>query len=222
MYCFGAPGLDAVLSETLLTRESISKELGVHLRPPVLLATYHPATLSDVSPVVAARAFLAALDQFPDASIVMTKPNADAGGREIAAAIDAWAEGKSDRVAVRTNLGLQRYLSVMKLADAVVGNSSSGLIEAPTFKVATVNVGDRQKGRLKAASVIDCAEDKDSVVAAITRALSPEHRALVSTMVPPYGATGDVSRRMTEILDTVPLDGILQKRFFDLPGERPT
>lgn len=220
VFSFGAPGLDAVLAEPRMPREELEADLGISLlsspKSPLLLCTYHPATLSEGSPVAAAKAFLAALDRFPSANIVLTKPNADAGGREIAAAIDAWGEGKSARVAVRTNLGMRRYLSVMKLASAVVGNSSSGLIEAPAFRVPTVNVGDRQKGRLSAASVIDCAEDTDSISAAITRALSAEHQAVTASMTPPYGATGDVSRRIAEVLATVPLEGILQKRFFDL------
>lgn len=216
VFDFGAPGLDAIREMPLLGRDELATELGLALDGSVFLVTYHPATLGDTDAVAATKSLCRALDHFSDARIVVTKPNADASGRAIAHTLDAWAETRKDRVVVRTSLGQQRYFSAMGLARVVVGNSSSGLIEAPAFRVPTVNVGPRQDGRMKAQSVIDCAEDEASIIAAIERALSPEHADVVKTMVPPYGTGSDASRRIAEVLVSIPLQSLTKKRFFDV------
>lgn len=217
VFAVGAPGLDALQRLTLLSPDDTATRIGLTLRQPTFLVTYHPATLGDTDPVASVNALLRALDRFPDATTVLTKPNADAAGRGIAAALDAWAATRKDRVAVHTSLGHLGYLSAMHLADVVIGNSSSGLIEAPAMRVATVNIGPRQDGRLKGPSVIDCPEDEQAIVRAIQRAISDEHRTLVRTSTPPYGVGGGVSAKIAEVLATVPIDGLIRKRFYDLP-----
>lgn len=216
----GSPGLDAIANETPLARDEVERRVGIALGDRSLLVTYHPATLGDQDPLASVNALLEALHELLEderVSVVMTKPNADAGGRRIAKRLEAWAsEHDARRVVLHTNLGSALYLSTLRLVSAVVGNSSSGLIEAPAVGVPTVNVGPRQDGRLRAASVIDCAEDAQAIKQAIGRALSAEHREVTRTMTPPYGRGGDVSRSIAEILVTAPLEGITKKRFHDL------
>jgi len=156
-----------------------------------------------------------ALDAFPQAKIIFTRPNADTHGRIINELIDSYLAANPGRAAAYASLGQLRYLSVLALADAVVGNSSSGLSEAPALKTPTVNIGARQQGRLRAASVIDCPAEPAAIRAAIGQALSAEFASVVRAAVPPYG-DGDASRRIKEQLKQVELTGITMKKFHDL------
>lgn len=216
VFSFGAPGLDAITKIGRLDRAELERSLGLKLAKPTFLVTYHPATLGDADAVSAVRALCRALDRFPQASVVVTKPNADAFGRAITAELERWAASHAGRVVVHTSLGQQRYLSTLAYADVVVGNSSSGLIEAPALRIPTVNVGPRQDGRLKAASVIDCAETEDDIVRAIEQAMSSAHAAVVREMTPPYGTGANASEKIKEVLATVALDSLVRKRFWDL------
>ena len=152
VFNFGAPGLDGLMAMTWLERRELEVSLGMALYSPLLLVTYHPVTLSKASPAVAMRELLGALDDFPAASIVLTYPNADTDGRALMPLIDDFVARDPKRRRAFVSLGQKRYLSLMRQADVVIGNSSSGLTEAPALRVATVNLGDRQRGRLKAAS----------------------------------------------------------------------
>lgn len=210
----GAPGLDAIKHLTPLSREELESRLQMRLAAPLFLVTYHPATLGAIAPAEAFRRLLEALDRFPQATIVLTKPNADAGGRELAAAAERWAEGR-ERTGCFASLGQRGYLSVMRLAEAVIGNSSSGIVEAPALKVPTVNIGPRQDGRLKATSIVDCAEDVDAVTAAINKVLSPQLRRELATTQSLYGDC-DASKRIVDLLATAQLPVSLAKRFHDL------
>jgi len=209
----GAPGLDHLANLEWLDRPELEAALDVPLRKPLFVVTYHPVTLNGASPVVATEELLAALDQFPGATVIFTHSNADTGGRALIRCIEAWVDQHLDRARAFISLGQQRYLSLMREADAVIGNSSSGLIEAPALKKATVNLGDRQKGRLKATSVIDAPEKQASIVAAIREALSDEFRRTLAGTVSLYG-DGDVSGRIKDILKSAPLS--VRKRFFDI------
>ena len=177
------------------------------------MVTYHPVTLNNESPVTAMEELLAALDQFPEATVIFTHPNADTGGRALIGCIDAWVGQHAKRARAIVSLGQQRYLSLMREADVVIGNSSSGLVEAPALKKATVNLGDRQKGRLKATSVIDAAEKQADISAAIGKALSEEFRGTLSDTVSLYGF-GNVSGRIKDILKSAKLS--VQKSFLDI------
>ena len=210
---FGAPGLDHLQRLDWMDRLSLEKSLAIKLDLPVFLVTYHPATLSQRKPIVVMNELLAALDEFPQASIIFTYPNADTGGRALIERLDQWVATNRRHAKAFVSLGQQRYLSLMREADAVIGNSSSGLIEAPALKKATINIGDRQKGRLRASSIIDAAENKNAIVAAINKALSADFRADLQATKSLYGS-GDVSRRIKDTLKAVAIG--TQKAFFDI------
>lgn len=213
VFDFGAPGLDHLQHLEWMERAALERSLAIDLREPTFLVTYHPATLGDREPVAALNELLAALDEFPNAAVVVTYPNADTGGRALIERIDQWVVTNERRAKAVVSLGQRRYLSLMREADVIIGNSSSGLTEAPALKKATVNIGDRQKGRLKATSIIDAAEEKSSIVAAIHKALSDEFRSGLSSTKSLYGA-GEASRKIKDALKTVPLR--TDKAFFDI------
>ncbi len=213
VFNFGAPGLDCLDDMEWLDRDQLAAELGLALRETVLLVTYHPVTLGDRAPTFAFGELLAALDQFPQATIVFTYPNADAGGRALIRSIDEYVACNPERSKAFVSLGQRRYLSLLRLSNVVVGNSSSGLTEAPALKVATVNIGERQLGRLKADSVIDADEDRLAIVQAIAKALSGEFQAGLKDAVSLYGY-GNAGRQIKDQLKK-PLPGT-RKKFFDI------
>lgn len=209
----GAPGLDHLKRTPLLSRDELEQSLGMRLGQPLLLVTYHPVTLGERTPEASMEELLAALRDIDDACVVFTYPNADTGGRALRQAIDRFVGDHPLRMRGYASLGQLRYLSLMRQADAIVGNSSSGLTEAPALKKATVNIGDRQKGRLKASSVIDVPEIREEICAAIRRALSPEFREQLPQTRSLYGF-GDASAAMVRQLKaTLPA---IQKPFFDI------
>lgn len=216
VFTVGAPGLDNVTRLSLLTRQELETALGWTFGARNLLVTYHPVTLGELDPEIAMRALFDALDVFPDVKLIMTAPNADAGGRAMRKLLEAYAAERTDRVLLVTSLGQLKYLSVMRLVDAVVGNSSSGIIEAPVFRTPTVNIGSRQDGRLRAKSIIDCNEDTDSIVKAIEKALSPGFRRSLTDVVSLYG-TGNASEAIKRYLKVVPVNHVI-KQFYDYPN----
>lgn len=212
----GAVGLDHLSHMQPLDTAMLERDLQFALRPgPLILCTYHPTTLAEADPDESMRALLDALDGVAGARVVLTLANADAGGRRVNDIARAYGAARGDRVKVVTSLGQLRYLSLLKLADVVVGNSSSGIIEAPAVGTPTVNIGRRQDGRLRAASIIDCGDSAQEIRDAITTALSAPHRDAVSGPMP-YGE-GGASARIKQVLKETPLDGLLLKRFHDLP-----
>lgn len=221
VFTVGAPGLDHLLRTETLPLAELEAFLGLSLAQPTALVTFHPATLDVSDAADQCAALLAALAVFSEWQFVLTRPNADAGGRAIFPLLDAFAAKDPVRRRVFASLGQARYLSLLRQVPVVIGNSSSGIIEAPSFGAATVNVGDRQRGRLRAASVIDCPIETDAIVRAIRQAISAEFQAQLPAVKNPYGA-GDAAGRMTQILRTVPLAPLLRKPFFDCLPERPT
>jgi UDP-hydrolysing UDP-N-acetyl-D-glucosamine 2-epimerase len=213
VFNFGAPGLDHLQRIEWMDSPSLEKSLEIKLDPPVFLVTYHPATLSQREPNAAMNELLSALDEFSQATIILTYPNADTGGRPLIEQLDQWVTTNKHRAKAFVSLGQKRYLSLMREADVIIGNSSSGLTEAPALKKATVNIGDRQKGRLKASSVLDAEENKIAIVVAINKALSADFRADLSATESLYGS-GDVSHQIKNKLKTVALQ--TQKAFFDI------
>lgn len=211
----GAPGLDHFGRTPLPGRAALSASVGLDEAKPFLLVTYHPATRGESGPDEAVTQLLDALDQFPAQQVLITKANADAGGRVINAALERHAAARAGRVVLVASLGTVRYLAAVTHAAALVGNSSSALIEAPAVNTPTVNIGPRQQGRLRAASVVDCGEDTAAIVAAIHRVLAPEFRTAAATAEPPYGRPGDASGRMLASLRELDLDHLRVKRFHD-------
>lgn len=212
----GALGLDHVLRTPRMPLEELAASIGFALRPPYFVVTYHPVTLGEQDAIRDIEALLRALDAFQDHQVLLTYPNADNGGRGIIARITEYAGLRSQRVYCTPSLGFRRYLSAVALAAVVIGNSSSGIIEVPSFGVPTVNIGTRQQGRLAATSVLHCAPDTAAIEAGIRTALSDEHRSHCKSCFNPYGQ-GDAARSIVDVLQTAPLPG--DKHFFDLHHE---
>lgn len=210
----GSPGLDYIRRMKPLDRVELEASLGVRLAARNFLVTFHPMTLSSQPAEVQLDEVLAALKVFldeGDTRVILTRPNADSGGRAILGRLDEFAAA-SKAVSVFTSLGQARYLSLMAQVDVVIGNSSSGLYEAPSLKKPTVNVGDRQCGRLAAASVVHCAADSAAIVAAVRTALSMD----CSGVVNPYG-DGHAAEHILFELKRMPRDeSFLIKRFQDI------
>lgn len=211
----GAPAMDNIAALAPVPQAELEAFIGMPLRAPLFLVTYHPVTLAGDSGLAAMQALLAALDARAG-SIVITGANADPGARAIRGALQAFAEARPGRVALVESLGARRYLSLMARADAVVGNSSSGLLEAPAVGVPTVDIGERQRGRLRAPSVIHCGDDASAIASALDQALSPAHRERAARRDSPYGQPG-AARRIADALEQARLPS-LAKSFVDIPA----
>ncbi len=212
----GDPGLDNISRLPLLSRDALGKKIGLQPGVFYLLVTHHPTTTGDTDPAGSMQVVLDALDEFPALWVVITKSNADAGGRVMNQLIDEYASRNRGRVIAATSLGQLTYLSAMKYCSAVVGNSSSGIVEAPALGIPTVNIGDRQKGRLKASSVIDCMEIRQAIATAIEHAVSPAFAKLAAATLSLYGNC-DASKRILDIIARADTTRRRPKRFYDLP-----
>ena len=218
VFAFGAPGLDALRDLTLLSQAELDSRLGFSLAKPIAIVTYHPVTLEPGSAARQIDSLLAALLR-EDVRAVFTKANADEEGRLINEHIAAFCAERPDDYRLFDNLGQMVYLSCLQHVDVMVGNSSSGLIEAPSFELPTVNIGDRQLGRIRATNVIDVGSTAAEIAAGIGQALSPEWRVGLKNMVNPYSGRGEesVSAHIKEQLKHAALgEALLKKRFYDL------
>ncbi|WP_427500930.1 UDP-N-acetylglucosamine 2-epimerase [Methylomonas sp. MED-D] len=211
----GAPGLDNIARLPLLDRAGLEQAIDFKLAERNLLATFHPATLEAETAAEQFQQLLQALDAFPEVRVIFTYSNADAGGRVIAGLIEDYLARWPERVAAFVSLGSLRYLSAMRHVDAVVGNSSSGLLEAPAFKIPTVDIGDRQRGRLCAASVLHCPPQAEAIQAALEKVWSGELAETLANLHQPYG-TGGASARIKDLLKRSDLGDLLKKRFYDI------
>ena len=211
----GAMGLDNIEQLELLDRDDFEQSIDFSLKQQNVLVTFHPVTLEAETGSQFSE-LLNALHSFPDLGIIFTKPNSDTGNQAISEKIDAFVTAHPDRSIAHTSLGQLRYLSALKHVDAIVGNSSSGLIEAPCFFIGTVNIGNRQKGRLAGESVIHCKCSQQEITCAIQKALNQEFLLGLRKTSNPYGTAGAAKRSIT-ILESQPLNGHVKKSFFDLP-----
>ena len=216
VYNVGAPGLDFISRLVPMSRDELEQDLSFSFDPVCFIVTYHPVTLDSDQTDSECRALCEALADFPDARIIVTGVNSDTDNDLVRNQLRQFALDNADRVLLRESLGQRRYLSAVREADAVIGNSSSGIIEAPFLKTPTVNIGRRQQGRLKAASIIDCDGTYESVRNAIAAVLTPEFKATTDRAPSVYGV-GDTSKEIVKKLAAVRLEGILQKPFYDLP-----
>ena len=216
VFCVGAMGVENSIHERKMTREELEISLDWKIDTPFALVTYHPVTLENNTSKHQVVSLINALKSFHDMKFVITKANADADGRVINDLLQEFAN-ESENVKLFDSLGRMRYLSCMKYATMVIGNSSSGLVEAPTFKIPTINIGDRQKGRLKPDSVIDCKADSDSIVNAINKARQMVKENVLEDVKNPYG-DGNTSERIVSILiDKFSRDTIdLKKTFYTI------
>jgi GDP/UDP-N,N'-diacetylbacillosamine 2-epimerase (hydrolysing) len=210
----GAIGLDNVYELPLLEKGQLEQTLNLNLVKPFILVTYHPETLSDQSCEHQIRELFDALDEVPEVQVIFTMPNADASGRTIIQLIKEYVAQNKDRANAFTSLGQLRYLSLMKYAVAVLGNSSSGVIEAPGLGIPTVNIGDRQKGRVAAESVIHCDSNRNSIVTALKKALGNEFQQMCKTVENPYGGGGTSKKIVAKLKELIP-SASLKKEFID-------
>jgi GDP/UDP-N,N'-diacetylbacillosamine 2-epimerase (hydrolysing) len=210
----GAVGVDSIKKLILLSREEFEKSIDFSFAKRNLLVTFHSATLESASSEEQFDNLLQVLDDQVDTHLIFTKSNADTDSRIINKMIDSYVKNHSDKSIVHTSLGQLRYLSAMQYVDGVVGNSSSGLLEAPSFKIGTINIGDRQRGRMKANSVIDCNTSIKSIRHAFERLFSRSFQSQLQQVKNPYG-DGGASDKILEIICSFPLDSILKKTFYD-------
>lgn len=217
VFNYGDPGLDNLRRLTLFTRSELEQQLDFELGDLNFLVAYHPLTLDkdQAEGIQGINELLAALDWFPQARIIITGANADAGGRAINERLRAYAGNNSPRVLYCASLGQKRYLSALKHCQVLIGNSSSGIVEAPVLQTATVNIGDRQAGRLKAASIIDCRTAPAEIIKSIRLATSPAFQSQLAEVQSLYG-DDDASWKIKESLKTASLAGLTRKRFYDL------
>lgn len=195
----GAIGVWNIMNRELMTREELEANLGFSLEGPLAVVTYHPATLADADPAECFAQLLAALDEHPQLRAIITYPNNDAGADGLIPMIEAYAAARPERVLAVPSLGARRYLSVLREAQVVVGNSSSGIVEVPSTGTVTVDVGPRQQGRLCGPSVLHCAEGREAISTAIARALSPEMQAVAARRENPYHRTDTLAMMVRAI-----------------------
>ena len=211
----GALGVENIRRISLMERRELAESIRFSLERPYFLVTFHPVTLEKGGSERQFQALLDALDAIPEHNVIFTKANADTDGRVINRLIDEYAERRPERCLAVASLGALRYLSAMKYATAVIGNSSSGIVEAPSFQVPTVNIGDRQKGRIQAASILNCSPDADAIRRAVDNVLSPVFQKSLSNISNPYDREGTCSR-IVELLKKTDIFGITKKTFHDV------
>lgn len=215
VFNFGSTSIDNILYAADMTKEEALASVGL-TDCKYAVCTYHPVTLESGGVEEQLESFFAAIQAFPELQFIVTKSNADQGGAKINELLDQVAV-KIANLHVFTSLGIRRYLSLMKYCEFVLGNSSSGIIETPAFHVPTVNIGDRQRGRLQSESIVNCSPDTASIVTAMKTALSDRHKAVCKTVVSPYGDGHAGKRIASKVFAIVMGGGIdLKKKFFDL------
>lgn len=212
VFTVGGLGLDSLRNISLMGREALEADLGFKFQPRNLLVTFHPVTLEKNTAAAEFNELLAALERLEDTGLIFTLPNADTDGRELIRMTEAFAD-RHPHAKAYPSLGQLRYLSCMNEVDGVVGNSSSGLIEAPSLRKGTINIGLRQAGRIRASSVIDCQPERQDITRAVERLYSPAFGDLLRTVRNPYGEPG-ASDKIVAMLGKLNLD-VLKKRFYD-------
>ena len=215
VYNVGGLGVDAIKHINLLSRSELEESLNFHFKKNNLLITFHPVTLNDSNTEVQMGAMLAALGELNETGLIFTFPNADAGGRKLRGLLQDFVSNHPN-AKLFTSLGYIRYLSCMAQVDGVVGNSSSGLLETPTFRKGTINIGDRQKGRLAAKSVIQCEPTVHDIRAALIRLYSTQFQASLCQVQNLYGEGGGC-RKILDVIRDISLKNIIKKSFYDLP-----
>lgn len=214
VFLVGGLGVDAISQIKLLNKDELEKQIGFTFSKQNLLVTFHPVTLEKDTASHQVSELLKVLGTLPETGIIFTAPNSDPDNAIIFHLMENFCK-KHPNARLYSSLGQLKYLSCVNQVDALIGNSSSGLTEAPSFKVATINIGDRQKGRLKATSVIDCEANQNSIMQAVNQAYSPVFKDKLKHVINPYGSGGS-SKKIANILATTSLDGILKKSFFNI------
>ncbi len=211
----GGLGIDNIKKLALLSKEEFESSIGFKLNKKNIIVTFHPVTLENATASEQFQTLLDAIDDLEETNIIFTKANSDTDGRVINKMIDLYVNNNLNKSIGFTSLGQLRYLSALQYVDAVVGNSSSGIIEAPSFKIGTINIGDRQKGRIMAESVIDCSSDLKSIQNAFKKLYSNNFHKILSKVKNPYG-DGGASKKIKDALKEISLDDILKKSFYNI------
>ncbi len=214
----GGMGIENIKRLKLLTKEEFEESIDFKLNEKNILVTFHPVTLENSTAKEQFGELLYAIDKLKNTNIIFTKANSDTDGRVINKMIDEYITKNSNKSAGFTSLGQLRYLSALQFIDAMVGNSSSGLAEAPSFKIGTINIGDRQKGRLKADSVIDCEPLQESIYQAFEKLYTQKFQESLKTVINPYG-DGMASASIVQEIKKADLDSILKKSFYNIKLE---
>jgi len=211
----GGLGVDAIRKAKLLSKKELMNKTKIKFGKKNLLVTYHPVTLEKLTSKKIFGSLLNILKDLKDVQLIFTMPNADSDGRIIKQMIDEFVSSHKQRSISFTSMGHLNYLSTLQFVDGVVGNSSSGLTEAPTFKIGTINIGDRQKGRLKAKSVIDCEPTKESIKESINTLYSKDFQNILTKIVSPYGK-GNATEKIMAVLRDSPIPKEIKKEFYNL------
>ena len=211
----GGAGIENIKRLKLLTKMKFEKSINFKLKKKNVLVTFHPVTLEIKTSKKHFQELLNSIDELEDTNIIFTKANSDADGKIINQMIDKYISKNSDKSIGVASLGQLKYLSALQYVDFVIGNSSSGLLEVPSFKIGTINIGDRQKGRIKADSVVDCSPNKKSIKKAIKIVYSKKFQKFLKDVKNPYG-DGCASKKIIKVLKSVKLENILKKTFFDI------
>ena len=215
VFYVGAMGVENLKKVPLMRKLELEDSLNFKFEGLSVLVTYHPVTLGNRIPKDEISDLLKALDSFSSLKVLFTMPNSDQGGEEIRSAIEAYCVRNEERCRCFKSLGVRRYLSALGYVTAVVGNSSSGLLEVPSAHIPTLNIGDRQKGRTRGASVVDVASDEASIVKGLQKVLSPNFRAFCKKTTNPYEKEG-TAESIVKVISTYSLDTFLQKSFYNL------
>jgi GDP/UDP-N,N'-diacetylbacillosamine 2-epimerase (hydrolysing) len=215
VYNVGAIGLDNIRSLTLFSKKSLEKELRINFKKKNLLISYHPETLSSGSVRKKFLTLLSVISELNDTQIIFTKSNADTSGEVINRLIDEYVSRNPRDSSAYVSLGQQKFLSVLKVVDGIVGNSSSGIIEAPSLKTGTINIGNRQKGRDRAESVIDCSGTPTNIRAAIQKLYSAEYQKKLKKIINPYGGS-NATQKIMSVLESWEVSQNKAKSFFDI------
>lgn len=216
VYNVGSLGVEGITTLKLLTREELEKSIGFVFSRETIMVTYHPATLANMTSAEQFQNILDVLDEHPELDVIFTKANSDTDGRIINSMIDKYVEDHQERCQAYISLGQLRYLSALRFCAVVLGNSSSGMIEAPSLGIPTINVGDRQAGRICAKSVLSCENDVQDIDRTLRKALSAEFRNSIINVNNPYEKK-QTSRMILDIIRKALDRGIdIKKRFYDI------
>lgn len=216
VHLVGGLGVDNINMMKLLDREALEESLDFKFGQKNILVTFHPVTLEQGTVTGQMKELLKALESLTETHVIFTMPNADTDSRVLIQMIESYVKQHPLTSKSFTSLGQMRYLSCLRHVDAVVGNSSSGLLEVPSFKKATINIGDRQRGRIQALSVIDCAPESSEILSALDHAYSDAFQRVLDHVVNPYGIGGASAKIVTE-LESCDISVVLKKTFYDLP-----
>jgi len=215
VFSVGALSIDNIMHTQLFSKESFQREINFKLGKNNVLVAFHPCNLDKTAVGAQFKALLDAVDSLEGTHIIFTKPNADIDGRIIIKMIDEYVAQNQNKAIAFASMGRKLYLSALQFVDVIIGNSSSGLVEAPSFKLAAINIGDRQQGRMRAENIVDCDPAKKSIINALRKVYSRVFQDRLKSIENPYG-DGKTAPRIKRILKQYPLKGILKKQFYVL------